>query len=169
MACLLLGLLGCTSGGNDAAPDADEHVPPLEAPTDTVFEQPFPLGAGQVAEAGLPALTVHEDVTLESVGIGTASGTAELIGARLSYEPVKAGCWNNGEGMGPLETVQAEGAVIRKGERPYLVLYVRPKTSAVVDQVIVRYAHEGEHTELRWNAVKLDLTLGTPARCKGER
>lgn len=169
MACLLLVAVACGGQQRETTepPDADEHVTPVEAPTDTVYEQAFPLGDGQIAIAGLPPLTVHEDVTVESVAIGTASGTAVLLGARVSATEVKSGCLRTWPPPSAKTgaTVPAQGATLRAGDTPRLVLYLRPTGDAVVDQVVVRYAHGDEHTELRWNAVKLDLRVGTAARC----
>ena len=134
-----------------------------------MYEQAFPLGDGQVAVAALPPLTVHEDVTVESVSVGTTTGSAVLLTARVSAADVKAGCLRTWPPPRTAfgDTVPANNATLRAGDAPHLVLYLRPAGDAVVDQVVVRYAHGDERTELRWNAVRLDLRTGAPGRCEG--
>lgn len=104
----------------------------------------------------LPPFTVHEDVVVSDVRVETVSGSAELLAARFALSPPKPGC----TAVWPLpptaSQTEAKGMRLEKGIAPALVLYFRGER-AVVDSIVVRYAHEDEQTELRWNAVRIEL------------
>jgi len=117
----------------------------------------------------LPPFTVHEDVVVSDVRVETVSGTAELLAARFAPTPPKPGC----TAVWPLppsaSQTEASGTRLAKGIAPALVLYVRGER-AVIDSVVVRYAHKDEQTELRWNAVRIELKPrppGRPGTCTG--
>lgn len=171
MACLLLAALSCTGGGDERAsetPEADEHTAPIEVATDLVSDHEFSIHRRQVAVAALPTFEVHEDVVVESVTVGTASGTVDLLDARVAYEPFHDRCLRHWPPTTELlGTSSVAGTTLLAGHPAYLLLFLKAASDAVVDQVVVRYRHEDEHTELRWNAVKVALTIGTPGDCHG--
>ena len=171
------------SAGCDTGISVDH--PPVEALTDTVTEHAYDLVPTDVAAAGLPPLTVHDNATITDVTVGTESGTVELMYAMVTFiacdgcpqrkgqvgypEPMGGRCtdvWppKGPNGWGP--TYRAKGITLHEGDKPSLVLYFRaPKERTVVDEVVVTYKHGAATSELRWQAVRLDLRP-KPARAK---
>lgn len=99
---------------------------------------------------------------VNDVTVAALTGSVELVAARIepSGGAARASCLRAGPATYG-STVPAAGARLAAGSSPSLVLYLRG-TDAVVDSVVVRYAHGEEGVELRWNAVRIELTTRPP-------
>ena len=163
MLCLVLAT-GCAGEPREEEPPAA-----LVAPTDRVTALTYAVTPGDVAAAGLPAFTVREPLTITSVEVGTSSGAAELLSARLSFGgaiPDAGTCTSVWPPAGLGTTEPADGAELGAGDDPSLVLFLRaPNGPAVVDEVVVRYTSGAARTELRWQAVRLDLRPAARSTC----
>ena len=161
--------VGCGGGGGAGpaaeGPDEDAHGPAVEAYTESVVTHRHLLSAGDVAVSTLPPLTVHEDVVVTAVTLGATTGSVELVGARLSTGAPGARC---AAAVSTAGTTEAVGARVAAGETPSLVLHLRG-TRGVVSEVVVRYTTDEGETELRWNALRLELAPRPPSapRCAG--